>query len=100
MIGRKNWQADCPLCAASKFTCDNHFVALDQWKYRGWDISFDMKPIPARNFDWTATGPNYDASYEGPEDGWVATGGQVHAATYEELLAEIDSAILDMEERA
>ena len=73
-------------------------LSRDQWTYRGWKIHFDMPPIPSRDFDWTATGPNYDASYEGPEDGWVATGGQVHAATYEDLLVEIECAIEEMED--
>lgn len=33
---------------------------------------YDPPPIPMRGFDWSATTDNYDASYEGPEDGWVA----------------------------
>lgn len=66
-------------------------LTCDQWVYRGWQIGFDMPPIPSRDFDWSATSPNYDASYEGEEDGWIASGGIVHAATYEELLAEIDA---------
>ena len=24
---RRNWQADCPKCVASKFTCDEHYFA-------------------------------------------------------------------------
>lgn len=66
-------------------------LSRDQWAYRGWKIGFDMPPIPCRDFDWSATHPNYDASYEGEEDGWVGTGGQVFAGTYEDLLAEIDA---------
>ena len=26
MIRGPNWQADCPKCVASKFTCDEHFT--------------------------------------------------------------------------
>lgn len=63
----------------------------NQWVYRGWNISASYPPIPCRDFDWSATHPDYDASYEGEEDGWVSCGGQVNAATYEELLAEIDT---------
>lgn len=62
----------------------------DMWTHRGWRISADMPPIPCRDFDWSATHPDYDASWEGEEDGWVGSGGLVHAATYEELLAAID----------
>lgn len=59
-------------------------------RYRGWTISYDPPPIPMRDFDWTATGPNFDASYEGAEDGYASNGEQVHAATREALIAEID----------
>lgn len=68
-------------------------LTRDQWTYKGWQITFDMPPIPDRRFDWSATGPNYDADWKGEEDGWVATGGIVHAATYEELLVAIEDAI-------
>ena len=66
-------------------------LTRDQWTYKGWQIGFDMPPIPIRDFDWSATHPDYDASYEGEEDGWVGSGGHVNAATYEELLAQIDT---------
>jgi hypothetical protein len=32
--------------------------------YRGWTIHYDPPPIPIRNFDWQAYGPNYDASWK------------------------------------
>ncbi len=84
MIGRANWKSDCPQCVASKFT------------HKGWRISFDMPPIPVRSFDWTATSPDYDVDCD--QDGFFRCGGdQVHAATYEELLLEIECAIMDRE---
>jgi len=52
--------------------------------YRGWSISWDYGRF-------TATGPNYDVSWEGEEDGWVATGGAVEASTREALIEEIDA---------
>lgn len=55
--------------------------------YRGWDCCAGRWPEP----NYTATGPDYDASYEGPEDGWVSSGGIVHANTLAELHAEIDA---------
>jgi hypothetical protein len=59
--------------------------------HRGWSISFDFPPIPIRSMDWGATSPDYDASYEGEEDGWVSSGGHVTAATLEGVKAEIDA---------
>ena len=61
-------------------------------EYRGWRISFDRPPIPLREFDWSATSPDYDVDCD--EDGpYRCAGKQVHAATYDELLVEIDAAI-------
>lgn len=52
-------------------------------KYKGWDIDWE--------YGWyTATGPNYDASYEGPEDGWVSNGHRVQARTITDLFFEVD----------
>lgn len=59
--------------------------------YRGWNVSFDFPPIPCRDFDWSATSPDYDASYEGPEDGWVASGEVVHGRTRDAVIAEVDA---------
>lgn len=59
--------------------------------YRGWTIHYDPPPIPIRDFDWRATGPNYDASWEGEEDGWVDNGEKAEARTRELLLIEIDN---------
>lgn len=55
--------------------------------HRGWTITRGRWPEPA----WSATGPNYDASYEGPEDGWVDNGEKASASTRDALLAEIDA---------
>lgn len=59
--------------------------------YRGWTISYDPPPIPIRSFDWCGTGPNFDASWEGEEDGYVSNGEQVMAGTRAELIEEIDA---------
>lgn len=56
-------------------------------QYRGWTISQGRWPEPA----WSATGPNYDVSYEGEEDGWVSNGEHVDAPTRTALIAEIDA---------
>ena len=52
--------------------------------YRGWSISWDYGRF-------TAAGPNYDASWEGEEDGWIASGGSAEARTREGLIEEIDA---------
>jgi hypothetical protein len=61
-------------------------------KYRGWSIHYDPPPIPVRDFDWRAMHPDYDASWEGEEDGWVDNGLKVSAPSLEALHAEIDAA--------
>ena len=58
--------------------------------YRGWSISYDPPPIPARNCDWQAVHPDYDASWEGEETGWTDNGLKAAAASREDLIAEID----------
>lgn len=60
--------------------------AVTPREYRGWSISWDYG-------EFSATGPNYDASYEGPEDGWVDNGERCSARTYADLCDEIDAYI-------
>lgn len=55
--------------------------------YRGWSVSQGRWPEP----NWLASHPDYDASYEGPEDGWVGNGLSASADTYEALCGEIDA---------
>jgi hypothetical protein len=63
-------------------------AAPAQRVYRGWL----MERTPA---GLCATGPNYDASYEGPEDGWVSNGEQCFGTTWDELRDEIDAHIAE-----
>ena len=51
---------------------------------KGWTISEARWPEP-----WTATHDDFDASYEGPEDGWVGNGLTCFARTHDGLLVEI-----------
>lgn len=63
---------------------------MTEWTYKGWSISVDPKPIPSRSFDWSAVSPDYGCE-EDSEFGPIVTSGEVlYAATYEELLFEID----------
>lgn len=43
-------------------------------KHGKWTIYFDPPPIPARDLDWAFSHENYDASWEGEEDGWASNG--------------------------
>lgn len=62
--------------------------------HKGWTIIAAYPPIPVRDFDWSATSPDYDCDCD--QDGFHLAGGQiVHAASYEALLVEIDAAIAD-----
>lgn len=54
-------------------------------RYRGWMISFDYPPIPCRDFDWSATHPDYDGA-EDANDNRV-----VHGRTRDDVIAEIDA---------
>lgn len=53
--------------------------------YRGWLISYDYPPIPCRNFDWSATHPDYDGAEDANDNRHVA------ASTREGVMAEIDA---------
>jgi hypothetical protein len=57
--------------------------------YKGWSISFDAKPIRQRDFDWCAQSPDFDMDMHPDGTVWMA-GEQLFAATYEELLQEIE----------
>lgn len=57
--------------------------------YRGFKITPGFYPEP----NWFATHPDYDASYEGPEDGWVDNGLFTYADTLEDLRHEVDAII-------
>ena len=57
--------------------------------HRRWRLYYEPTPIPVRDFDWTATHPDYDAW---TDDGvWTDNGLKAFAATREELCAEIDA---------
>ncbi len=53
--------------------------------HRGWLIEQNWLN------QWEATGPDFDASYEGEEDGWVSNGQSVTAITRAEVIEEIDA---------
>lgn len=60
--------------------------AVTPTDYRGWSIDWNYG-------EYSATGPNYDASWEGPEDGWVDNGERVFAKTLPDLRDEVDAYI-------
>jgi len=53
--------------------------------YRGWTIT-PHEFLPG----FGAIGPDYDASWEGEEDGWVDNGQRVGGKTVEDVKEEID----------
>ncbi len=58
--------------------------------YRGWTVYPDTTGLGP---GWNAYSPDYDASWEGPEDGWVASGHSLQARTRAEIEREIDALI-------
>lgn len=63
-------------------------------EYRGWNVHYDNPPAPLRSMDWSATSPDYDVDCDS-DSCWVCAGHQVHAETYEGILAEIDAHIAE-----
>lgn len=58
--------------------------------YRGWRID-------SAYVGYSAIHPDYDASWEGEEDGYIDNGLQVHAMTIDGVKAEVDAKIEEME---
>jgi hypothetical protein len=54
-------------------------------RYKGWLVSFDHPPIPCRQFDWSATHPDYDGAEDSNDERVI------QAATRDELVAAIDA---------
>lgn len=69
-------------------------VAPDHLTYRDWRMDVDYG-APAWPLVWSATHKNFDASYEGPEDGWVGSHPCFTAATQRDLIEQIDCWYLD-----
>lgn len=46
---------------------------------------------------YTWTGPDYDASWEGPEDGWIDNGHRVSARNLRDLQIEVDTFLEELE---
>lgn len=56
----------------------------DATLHRGWTIEQNWLGM------WEATGPDFDASYEGEEDGWVGNGQFFTGRTRDEVIADVD----------
>ncbi len=54
-----------------------------------WTISYDPPPIPCRLHDWHFAHRDYDASWEGEEDGYVDNGLGGHGASIDDCKAQI-----------
>lgn len=66
-------------------------------QYRGWNVHYDNPPIPLRSMDWSATSPDYEIDCDS-ESCWEVAGQRIRAATYDELVKEIDAAIAEQGE--
>lgn len=58
-------------------------------KHGDWTISFDPPPIPHRNCDWQFSHRDFDASWEGEEDGYVTNGLSGYGPSVEDCMAQI-----------
>ena len=59
-------------------------------RYGPWTIWYDPPPIPCRNMDWHYSHDNFDASWEGEEDGWVGNGLCGSCGSFADALNECD----------
>jgi hypothetical protein len=64
-------------------------MAAADIRYGLWSICFDRPPIPVRNCDWSFSHENFDASWEGEEDGYVTNGLSGYGASVEDCKAQI-----------
>ena len=64
--------------------------------YRDWSI--DINDLAPASMRWQAVHKDYDASYEGPEDGWVGSHPVLFAATEKDLMVEIDCWEMDQDD--
>lgn len=58
-------------------------------RYGKWTISYDPPPIPVRDCDYAFSHDDFDASYEGEEDGWVGNGLCGRGASVADCLEQI-----------
>lgn len=65
----------------------------DQWTHKAWAIIADYS-CPSVAHTWSATAPDYDPDFD-PETGryTAVANTYVYAATYEELLMQIDEIV-------
>jgi hypothetical protein len=52
--------------------------------YRGWSVSFDYGY-------WNATHPDFEADWQGEEDGWVGSHPTLSGRTRADMEAEVDA---------
>lgn len=75
-------------------------VLLLSFKHNGWTIDYDPPTIPIRSMDWAFAHEDFDASWEGEEDGWVGNGLCGRAASPADCLAQIAEIEADRAEAA
>lgn len=55
-----------------------------------WTIYFDPPPIPVRDSDWAFSHDDFDASWEGEEDGWVTNGLSGRGSSVKDCIEQIE----------
>lgn len=64
-------------------------MAVKRIRYGQWTVEFDPPPIPTRDMDWAFSHDDFDASWEGEEDGYVSNGLAGRASSIEDAKAQI-----------
>ena len=64
-------------------------MAVSDIKHGKWTIHYDPPPIPTRSMDWGFSHEDFDASWEGEEDGYVSNGLSGRGASVEDCKAQI-----------
>lgn len=86
-LERSTWDSRAlPSKADIRILLDEVTKPVTPTEYRGWHISAGRWPEPV----FIATHPDYDASYEGEEDGWCGNGLTTCANDYASLCIEVD----------
>lgn len=64
-------------------------MAPQDIRFGPWRITYDPPPIPIRTMDWEFSHDDFDASWEGEEDGYVSNGLGGRGSSVEDCKAQI-----------
>lgn len=69
-------------------------------RHGAWTIFYDPPPVPVRTMDYGFAHDDFDASWEGEEDGYVSNGLAGRGASVEDCLAQIADIEAERQEAA